>query len=39
MPTDYKNYPPDWKTRIRPDILQRANNKCEFCNVPNGKVI
>lgn len=39
MPIDYKNYPKNWKTVIRPDILKRANNKCEFCNVPNCIVI
>lgn len=39
MPIDYSKYPPDWFTRIRPDILERANNCCENCNVPNYKVI
>ena len=28
-------YPKDWKTRIRPEILKRANNCCEFCKVEN----
>jgi hypothetical protein len=37
MPIDYRNYPPNWKTEIRPSILQRANNCCEFCNIPNHK--
>jgi len=32
---DYKKYPKDWKTRIRPDILKRAGNKCEMCGVAN----
>ena len=32
---DYKKYPKDWKTRIRPDILKRAENKCEFCGIAN----
>lgn len=31
MPIDYKNYPANWKTEIRPAILERANNCCEFC--------
>ena len=29
MPIDYSKYHPEWKTRIRPDILKRAENKCE----------
>jgi len=34
MPIDYKRYPPNWKeTRLR--ILDRANNKCEFCGLKN----
>lgn len=36
---DYKNYPPNWKTEIRPAILAREGNCCKFCNVPNGAVI
>lgn len=39
MPIDYKNYPANWKTEIRPAILLRAGNICESCKVPNGKVI
>lgn len=35
MPIDYKKYHPEWKTRIRPDILKRAGNKCEFCQAKN----
>ena len=35
MPIDYKKYPENWKSEIRPRILQRANNKCEFCGVEN----
>lgn len=30
MPIDYKKYPPNWKTEIRPRIMERANNTCEF---------
>ncbi len=37
MPIDYSKYPPNWKTEIVPAILKRANNKCEFCGVENGK--
>lgn len=39
MPIDYKKYPANWKTEIRPTILHRADNKCEFCKVPNYAVI
>ena len=39
MPIDYKKYPENWKSEIRPRILQRANNKCEFCGVENHSVI
>ncbi len=35
MPCDYSKYPPNWKTEIRPRILERADNKCEFCGLPN----
>ena len=31
MPCDYRKYPADWKTVIRPRILARAGNACEFC--------
>lgn len=39
MPIDYKEYPSNWKTEIRPAILERANNCCEFCGVENGRLI
>lgn len=35
MPVDYKLYPPDWKTVIRPAILERDGHKCKFCGVEN----
>jgi hypothetical protein len=35
MPINYKLYPPNWKTEIRPAILKRANNCCEYCGVKN----
>ena len=35
MPIDYTRYPPNWKTEIRPAVLKRANNCCEFCGVEN----
>jgi len=33
-PENKKLYPPDWK-EIRQGILERANNKCEFCGIEN----
>ena len=35
MPIDYKDYPANWKTEIRPAILERAKNCCEFCGIEN----
>jgi hypothetical protein len=36
MPIDYKKYPSNWLSEIRPRILKRAKNKCECCKKPNG---
>lgn len=36
MPINYRDYPPDWRTVIRPRILARAGNRCEQCGVANG---
>lgn len=35
MPISYKNYPKNWKTEIRPAVLERDNHCCKFCKVPN----
>lgn len=35
MPVNYRNYHPDWKDVIRPQILKRDNYKCKICNVGN----
>lgn len=35
MPINYKDYPANWKTEIRPAILKRANDRCEVCGVIN----
>lgn len=35
MPINYSRYPADWKTRIVPEVLKRANNCCEFCGLNN----
>ena len=34
MPIDFKLYPKNWK-ELRAAVLERANNKCEFCGVEN----
>ena len=51
MPSDYKKYPANWKTEIRPRILKRAGEvrdifgkviqeaKCERCGLPNRMLI
>ena len=39
MPIDYKKYPANWKTEIRPAILKRDGNCCKFCGVENGRLI
>ncbi len=39
MPIDYSQYPPNWKTEIRPAVLKRAGNCCEDCAVPNHELI
>jgi hypothetical protein len=39
MPIDYSKYPANWKTDIRPAILKRAGNCCEFCGVKNGELV
>lgn len=35
MPIDYSRYPSNWKTEIVPAVLNRANNRCESCDVKN----
>lgn len=39
MPIDYSKYHKDWKTVIRPDILARAENRCECCKIANGSIV
>lgn len=34
-PENKDRYPKNWKSEIRPSILRRANNRCEFCGVEN----
>lgn len=35
MPIDYNKYPPNWKTEIRPRILERDQHRCKFCALKN----
>ena len=43
MPINYKDYPDNWKTYIRPRVLARAGNRCEGspafpeCRARNGE--
>lgn len=39
MPCDYSKYHPDWKTVIRPAILERDKHCCKFCGVQNQRII
>ena len=39
MPTNYKTYPIDWFTRIRPEALKRAGNCCQKCGEFNYSLI
>ena len=38
MPIDYRKYPKNWKSEIRPTVLKRAKNCCEFCGIENGSI-
>jgi len=38
MPIDYSKYPPNWQ-QLRANVLERANNECEFCGVANYSMI
>jgi 5-methylcytosine-specific restriction endonuclease McrA len=39
MPVDYKEYPENWFTEIRPAVLARDGNKCAFCGAPNHALV
>jgi len=39
MPINYSKYPPNWKTEIRPRILKRAGDCCEWCKLENGSFV
>lgn len=34
-PENRARYPKNWKSEIRPSILERAKNRCEFCGREN----
>ena len=33
MPIDYRNYPPNWRSEIRPRILARDGHRCKLCGL------
>jgi hypothetical protein len=35
MPINYKEYPANWRTEIRPRILERDGHRCTVCGVEN----
>lgn len=39
MPIDYTAYHPEWLSKIRPAILERAGDHCENCGVRNHATI
>lgn len=39
MPINYKLYPPNWFTELRPAVLTRAQHKCECCRAKNYAVV
>lgn len=41
MPIDYSKYPSNWLSEIRPRIMKRANNTCEFdgCDFKHGETV
>lgn len=38
MPIDYNRYPSNWN-ELRQQVLERADNKCEFCGVENYSIV
>lgn len=39
MPVDWKKYPANWKTEIRPSILKREGNRCKKCRLLNHSIV
>ena len=38
-PENRDRYPANWKTEIRPAILKRAGDRCEWCHKPNRETV
>lgn len=39
MPVDWKKYPANWKSEIRPMILARERNRCKKCGLLNHAIV
>lgn len=39
MPIDYSKRDPLWLSHVRPRIMARANNKCEFCGLEHNSIV
>jgi len=39
MPIDYKKYPENWLSEIRPRIMERAKGLCENCKLKHGATV
>ncbi len=39
MPINYKKYPSNWLSEIRPRIMARAGNRCEVCGLEHGQTV
>ncbi len=39
MPIDYSKRDPLWLSHVRPRIMKRANNKCEFCGLEHNSTV
>ena len=39
MPINYKEYPKNWFTELKPAVKLRSGDKCESCGVPNHALI
>lgn len=39
MPIDYSKRDPLWLSHVRPRIMKRANNKCEFCGLEHNSIV
>lgn len=39
MPIDYSRYPANWKSYIRPTVIERAGKCCETCGLVQGATV